>query len=536
VGTRRGSRWLVVAVVLAAAYLLYEPPISGRSQTAGPIDLAGPVDASQCAPCHLRIAEALEPGIIFQHGNHLIVGCAACHYKMPHEGGKTYKPLMEACFNCHGVAHGPQGELASSKCSACHTPSFNLRPRDHTTDWAGKPHAGRARTGVNDCMMCHNAAKDCDVCHKQKGVRKNDGTPVGPMPPTYQSIQPMMPSRPSIMVFPDRPTSMGQCIYCHPDIEKFTPGRIIFAHADHLRRDYDCTVCHPQFGHGAEQVQRPPMETCYQCHGLVHAAQGLVATDACDKCHPKGFNLKPSDHTDAFVKRGHEDRANTDPSYCAMCHKPDFCVKCHQGRLQRPNGQFSARVIPADHKLGTWRGRHGQLFLNQQGSCGACHDSPSCTPCHYTPMPHPTDWLAGHGKKTHDIPADQRDCNVCHTDREKCQQCHHDRVKRAQLISSNCTPCHEIMKTQPPTSIKDRGMAEHAVHFNVAKKKGKPYTCDDCHVGFGTGAAQSQAQLQQGHDLRLCYGCHGASDIQNVLIAPWPGAQLCLRCHTNLNI
>jgi hypothetical protein len=93
------------------------------------------------------------------------------------------------------------------------------------------------------------------------------------------------------------------------------------------------------------------------------------------------------------------------------------------------------------------------------------------------------------------------------------------------------------MTQQPPTSIANKAFAEHAVHFNVAKKKGRPYRCFDCHVGFGTDAASQQIELQQGHDLRLCYQCHGASDpVTNQQIAPYRGAQLCLRCHTNLNI
>jgi predicted CXXCH cytochrome family protein len=90
------------------------------------------------------------------------------------------------------------------------------------------------------------------------------------------------------------------------------------------------------------------------------------------------------------------------------------------------------------------------------------------------------------------------------------------------------------MKQKPATAIKNKGFAEHAVHFNVAKKKGKPYTCDDCHVGFSTASTEQLGAA--GHDVRLCYGCHGGLDLQNRTIAPYPGAQLCLRCHTDLNI
>jgi uncharacterized CHY-type Zn-finger protein len=92
------------------------------------------------------------------------------------------------------------------------------------------------------------------------------------------------------------------------------------------------------------------------------------------------------------------------------------------------------------------------------------------------------------------------------------------------------------MAQQPPTSIQNKAFAEHAVHFNVAKKKGRPYRCFECHVSFGTSAASQKIALQQGHDLRLCYQCHGALDVMNTAIAPYKGAALCLRCHKQLGI
>ncbi|MEN6429710.1 MAG: hypothetical protein ABFC80_02550, partial [Coriobacteriales bacterium] len=77
---------------------------------------------------------------------------------------------------------------------------------------------------------------------------------------------------------------------------------------------------------------------------------------------------------------------------------------------------------------------------------------------------------------------------------------------------------------------------EHAVHFDVAEKKGEPYVCDDCHIGFGTTHIQVQNAVSGPHDLRLCYDCHGRLDINNMLIAPYTGAELCRRCHVDLNL
>jgi len=35
-----------------------------------------------------------------------------------------------------------------------------------------------------------------------------------------------------------------------------------------------------------------------------------------------------------------------------------------------------------------------------------------------------------------------------------------------------------------------------------------------------------------GHDIRICYECHGVRDSSGELIAPWAGSDLCKRCHT----
>ena len=527
---RRTIWGVAVIIVMAAAFAFGAATTIG--QPTEPIDLTGDVEAANCLPCHVRIAEARKPGIIFQHGYHLMVSCTACHYRAAHEDGKTYSPPMATCFNCHGIQHGPQGELASSKCEDCHTKSFKLRPSTHTKDWAKKPHAERGKAGVNDCMMCHDAPKDCDGCHTEKGLK------IGAMPKGYETLMPVKPKRAVVKVYPDKPTTMGQCIYCHPDVDDFMPGTVIFEHAEHLRRNYQCTVCHPKFGHDQiGGVQRPDMLSCYRCHGLTHAASGLVATEECGACHPKDFELKPSDHTKKFEAGEHGKRASDDGAYCAMCHKPDFCVECHMGRKVGDDGKRSRKVIPATHKKAEWTGTHGGLFLAQKGSCASCHDSASCKLCHQTPMPHPADWVKGHAAQKGKL---EDDCNVCHVDRDKCQGCHHNSVARAELIAKNCTPCHDEMKKKPAVDIKHKAFAEHAVHFDVAKKKGKPYKCYECHVGFGTsdasGGDHAESLKEAAHDLRLCYGCHGALDPFNVTIAPWSGAELCRRCHSDLNI
>lgn len=535
----------MVTVAVVAALSL--PAGLAHAQAPAPIDLTGPIERANCAPCHLRIAETDVPGLIFSHGNHLVFPCESCHRTAPHENGVTRRPGMDICFACHGMTH-PDGLLATDECSACHPPGRKLRPASHVEDWAEAPHAAKGRAeGVNGCMMCHDSVADCDACHAEKRARGSDNRRLGPMPPAYQSVVPEIVDRASVIVDPNKPTTMGQCVFCHPDIDAMSApmrARLIFSHEPHIRDNHRCSVCHPAFGHGPQTIVRPDMLSCYRCHGLVHSAQGLVATEKCDACHPKGFELKPPDHTKAFEQGQHKKRSNEQPAYCSQCHKSESCVECHRGKKKLPGGRTSKPVVPVDHKKTEWKAQHGPLFLAQTGSCVSCHDSKSCQRCHRTAMPHPSDWLKGHSP---DPGVGKEDCNVCHADRRSCQECHHDQVKRAELIEAACTPCHEEMKQKPPATIQNKGFATHAVHFKVAKrfggKKDHPYMCDDCHVGFGSVTVRGTSSAVPGgnlasaaHDVRLCYGCHGALDYRNVLIAPYAGAELCRRCHVELRI
>ncbi len=521
------SALLIAAAVLVTCTLAYAQGVPG--EPTGPVDLNAPVISnSTCVPCHARIAEGRRPGLVFSHAAHMLVSCDGCHWQPPHDAGNTLGPQMESCFNCHGVPHGSKGEVARGDCRACHTSSFDLRPRTHVKTWAGKPHADRAKAGANSCLMCHDPVKQCDACH----IKEDLGLPATQS--RYKPLLPAEPRRPPVMVYPDRPVTIGQCINCHPDLDQFTPGRVIFAHADHLERRYDCKACHVSFAHGPDITKQPDMPTCYQCHQLVHASKGEVATGKCSKCHPKKFDLKPSDHTKRFEAKDHRVRADRDPAYCAMCHAAKFCTTCHQGRPAKRGGRARPKVIPANHRKSKFLKQHGGDYLSQRGACGSCHESKFCEKCHKTAMPHPADWTASHGTVRG---LDTNDCNVCHTDRASCQECHHNPLKGTELIRRNCVRCHDEMSAKDPTTIKNKGLAEHAVHFDVAKSKGEPYRCEKCHVGFGsTSHLQRPTDLTGGHDLRVCYECHGALDYRNVLIAPYPGNQLCMRCHKSLNI
>lgn len=508
-----------------------------RTQRAVPtIDTGQPVTLISCSPCHASIAEVNVPGLKFGHGLHVLVECSTCHVQMPHYDGKTDRVPMETCFACHGVEHGPAGEIATAACSKCHTSTFQLRPKSHTTKWSGKPHARKSNTAAkaNDCMMCHNAAKDCDPCHAEKDIE------VGPFPDTYHSVVPRPEKRPTAKIFAHAAPTISQCQHCHQDLDRPVQKGVIFAHEPHVSRNYSCESCHASFPHTTRGTAMPLMIECYRCHGVKHNEQGEVASEDCYFCHPRDFELVPRNHTPSFYTKTHGKRARAEIEYCRMCHSDTFCVPCHRGK-GTTKWASKSMIIPDDHKESKWLKAHGAPYLKGEGLCGACHDGPSCQRCHKTVMPHPADFVSNH-KPAPGVPND--DCNVCHSDRNSCQNCHHAQVKNAYLTEEACVGCHPTMKQKPATAIKHKAFSEHAVHFDVEKSKGKPYKCYECHFTFGqtgTGASinhgsTTAGNLQQGHDLQLCYTCHGALDPLNEPIAPYPGGGLCLRCHKDLNM
>ncbi|MBW6467711.1 MAG: cytochrome c3 family protein [Coriobacteriia bacterium] len=519
------------AVVLLATALAMAGPLSGIGQEASPeIDLTGPVRASSCLQCHESLGESRSPGLTFDHETHLPPACNACHIRPAHEAGIIYSPPMSTCFACHGLVHGVQGLVATAACDYCHTPEFELRPAWHVETWAEEPHAGASlRGGTNGCILCHDPRQDCDACHAELAI----DTPR--VPPIYVSSIPTPERRPPVTVDPTAAVTMGQCFFCHPVIDREWPD-LIFTHDTHLMRDYRCETCHESFPHGVGEVEIPTMISCYRCHGLLHAAQGEVAAgEDCLLCHPPAFELIPADHTPAFIAEEHAEPARDDMPQCTMCHASTLCSECHRGERELDDGTLSLQVIPDDHQQAEWIVDHGGIYLGGMGACSVCHTSESCQRCHFTPMPHSTTWLADH--TANGYPRD--DCKVCHQDRASCQECHHGDVRDLELVAENCVDCHPVMATEPATDIKEMGFAEHAVHFGVEESIGRPYVCDDCHVGFTVARVRDFGThnfATQAHDLRICYDCHGALDSSNIEIAPWPGSQLCRRCHADLNI
>ncbi len=515
---------LISAVAVVALVLSSPQPVSG--QVTSVIDLTAPPEEGGCRTCHAVLTDSSRPHVIFSHGAHLLVTCSACHHGVAHQDGVTRRTTMEECFACHGVSHGPQGVLATGECRDCHPASFELRPPDHSKDWAKKPHAKSAETDQNRCLMCHEAEPDCDTCHEDLGLD------IEPIPNIYNTVLEKEPDLPSMLVDTEATVAAGSCNFCHPNIDDFKVEGLVFTHEPHLKRDYDCVACHETFPHGPDRTERPPMLSCYRCHSLEHSEQGEVGTEDCLACHTKTFELMPEDHTRKFLLGEHNKEAYDRMTECTMCHASSECQPCHTGGVKMLDGKISQPVIPQDHRTPDWQPGHGDQYLGQKGACSICHKDTFCADCHVTPMPHPSTWIGDHSSGGLTV----NDCDVCHADKSDCQDCHHKGLDQAELIAENCVDCHEVMKNPKPTTIKNVPLAEHAVHFNVEESKGRPYVCPDCHIGFSATSVMEPATDTQVHDLRICYDCHGNLDTENKLIAPYPGKELCYQCHVDLRL
>ena len=164
--TGTGARRTGVAIALLVAAIVL-PAIAGAVS----IEIGGEVYPDKCTPCHADYTETDNPKYLFSHGNHITYQCSVCHAQFPHTPEGTNLPVMQECFNCHGLHHGPQGVIASGTCTDCHGDKIgDMRPASHTPTWSGKLHVDPANERlISECSMCHTQSQ-CDVCHSEQQV------------------------------------------------------------------------------------------------------------------------------------------------------------------------------------------------------------------------------------------------------------------------------------------------------------------------------------------------------------------------------
>jgi hypothetical protein len=245
------------------------------------------------------------------------------------------------------------------------------------------------------CDTCHAAAKTsesvrdvltprattCDGCHLSDHTTRSAVTP--------------------------GPDASGQCAFCHTGykpgdgntVARFALPRanMVFNHRKHVARNIGCPQCHGAVEELelATRDQMPRMRGCFGCHQKTDAAARGEAKSDCLTCHvkntaargsgtggrmqtafPSGVLFPPrwlhdAAHTPDWIDR-HKAVAGTDSQFCSNCHKEDFCVECHDGRIRprsiHPGDYISMHPIEARQATSTCTSCH-----NEQSFCLACH-------------------------------------------------------------------------------------------------------------------------------------------------------------------
>ena len=296
---------------------------------------------------------------------------------------------------------------------------------------------------------------------------------------------------------------IGKCSFCHIGYQpsdgnvvkelSIPRANMIFSHQRHAARNINCQQCHGnvQELEEATRDQMPRMRGCFGCHQQPDAVARGDAKSACDTCHVRGGAgegsviktnfaqgvLKPprwlhnSEHGPDFIER-HRLLAGADSQFCANCHKEDFCVDCHDGRV-RP------RTI------------------------------------------HPNDYL-----NMHPIDARQSSerCTSCHREQSFCLDCH----LRAGVGESSPSGVKAATRFHPPQATWSgpvRGPGHHAFeaqrNLNTCVSCHVERDCVACHGGTGIGGGFnihpagfiSSCGMQMRRNPRPCFVCHQPSEI-----------------------
>jgi hypothetical protein len=294
----------------------------------------------------------------------------------------------------------------------------------------------------------------------------------------------------------------GKCEFCHigyKDGDGNTVAKMsilrpnmVFNHKKHADRNINCQKCHGdvQELEQATRDQMPRMRGCFGCHQRPDSASQGEAKSACDNCHIKSQageggrlktvfasgTMKPprwlhnAAHQADFIER-HKMVAANDSQFCSNCHKEDFCVGCHDGRV-RP------RSI------------------------------------------HPNDYISMHAIEARQ--ATQK-CTSCHREQSFCLQCH----QRLGITMSGPTAVRENGRFHPPKflwSDAPRKPGHHSFeamrNLNACVSCHIERDCVVCHGGQGIGGgfnphrdfSDSRCQAEFRRNPRPCLVCHEPGD------------------------
>lgn len=202
------------------------------------------------------------------------------------------------------------------------------------------------------------------------------------------------------------------CLKCHNNIKSKVIRKklLIVSHKEIIEAGFECDVCHSTVVHSdlAARQNKATMEKCLSCHNNV------VASGKCEVCHTKVRVVVSAQRFTGpwqitHGKNWRELHGMGNLSTCQTCHSKLFCSRCHTIELPHPTA---------------WLATHGKQVVNSdavKNSCSKCHQGALCKNCHKIKIPHPSDFLNKHSKLVKKTGADV--CYGCHQ-KEACTKCH----------------------------------------------------------------------------------------------------------------
>jgi hypothetical protein len=270
------------------------------------------------------------------------------------------------------------------------------------------------------------------------------------------------------------------CNPCHANIaDNKIPG-IKFSHASHIL--YECSGCHTKFPHQPEGTTIPTMKDCWNCHGLRHGPQGVLASGDCGvKCHLTTAKRRPKTHTADWKNKPHVQPGVKElQTTCMRCHDRAWCDDCH----------LKDRIY--------WIPQQPYIYDPGYG----------CMACHGGYLPRLSGPVSGIDASAH---RDTR-CIDCHPDFK-----YTDAKDATPLWRVNagqaCQSCH-LTKKQTPAKLASIKAFDTSVHAkSLAAKNYKSATCASCHGGhnierLSTPAAKRRIRLA---GVEMCSDCHAGA-------------------------
>lgn len=264
-----------------------------------------------------------------------------------------------------------------------------------------------------------------------------------------------------------------QCTQCHnPEKRKITPTQgILIDHKIHEEKAVECGICHNRIAHNEDfklTLTDPDtgkantkhsnfmtMTACFRCHTQgQQPGGGLKAPGACPACHPADFELKPPSHlVEGFFPSGHAKLAQVEVK---RVRSSEASVPAEAETAEKTQDE------PHTEELGP-----SLAPVESINECYTCHKESFCTDCHGLPMPHPDDFIKGHGALGKTIPAK---CARCHGDPKVfCDECHHG------------TSLDRTYDVAVPWRRQHPGVVQ-ATGASACFECHDPTYCADCHV------------------------------------------------------